>query len=100
MPFNSLRDTEISYKVIQGDRPALPADAEDLGISNGLWRLLNRCWHTESAERPQIDEILECLSADPARTMTFPPSGFPGSSSSGSSSEFEKWKHGMASGPH
>ena len=96
MPFNALRDTEISYKVIQGDRPALPADAEDLGMSNGLWRLLTRCWHAECNERPPIDEVLQCLSDDPARGVIFPPSRFPGAYDRESSSEFEKQQGGRS----
>jgi len=77
MPFRSLRDTEISYKVIQGERPVMPTNADAMGISEDLWRLLARCWHADSAQRPQIGEILQHLSNDPSRTTIFPPSNFP-----------------------
>lgn len=73
MPFHPLRDTEISYKVIQGERPVMPTNADVMGISEDLWRLLARCWHADSTRRPQIGEILQHLSDDPARTMIFSP---------------------------
>ena len=74
VPFHTLRDTEISYKVIRGDRPVLPTNAEGLGITNELRGLLNRCWLAECTERPRVDEILHDLSESPARGITFPPS--------------------------
>ena len=72
MPFQLLRETEISYKVIQGERPQRPG--KDSGISNELWQLLNRCWSANCAERPQIVEILQRLCVEPARGLIFPPS--------------------------
>ena len=74
MPFHSLRDTEISYKVIQDERPAMPTNASELGISNGLWQLLVRCWNRNYFKRPQINEVLRHLSQDPALGLLFPPS--------------------------
>lgn len=73
MPFHTLRDSEISYKVIQGERPDLPANAKDLGISDKLWELLIRCWFGDCTDRPSISEILQHLSESAAREMIFPP---------------------------
>jgi len=73
MPFHTLRDTEISYKVIQGDRPAMPTNASELGISDGLWQLLVRCWNVDYTKRPQINEILQRLSQEPDLGRIFPP---------------------------
>lgn len=75
MPFRMLRETEISYKVIQGERPTMPNNARDLGISDGLWQLLARCWNADWTKRPQINDIFQHLCQDPARGLTFPPSG-------------------------
>lgn len=94
MPFHSLRDTEISYKVIKGDRPVMPTNADVMGISEDLWQLLARCWHTDSAQRPQIGEILQHLSNDPSRTTIFPPSNFPSDPSNESLFESGTQKYG------
>jgi len=77
MPFHGQRDTEISYKVIQGDRPVMPANAREVGISDGLWQLLVKCWNTNYINRPQIDEILQHLSQEPELESIFPPSNIP-----------------------
>ena len=69
VPFHPLRDPEIAYKVIKGERPAI-----DPSISDGLRQLLVRCWHPDSTQRPQIDEILHGLYNDPSRGSIFPPS--------------------------
>jgi len=72
--FHTLRDTEILHKVIQGERPPMPTNASDLGISDELWQLLARCWNTDRNKRPQIDEVLQHLCDGPARELIFPPS--------------------------
>lgn len=77
IPFQSLRDTEISYRVIGGDRPVMPTDPEGSGISGELWQLLSKCWHAQSEERPPIAEILQYLSQDTERGLVFPPSNIP-----------------------
>ena len=94
MPFHSLRDTEISYKVIRGDRPVFPANAEGLGITDELRGLLSRCWLAECTNRPRIDEILHDLSENPAREITFPPSKISRVPNDESFSEPEKQKPG------
>ena len=74
VPFHSLRDTEIWCKVIQGERPAMPTNASELGISDGLWQLLVRCWNRNYFKRPQINEVLRHLCQDLALGLLFPPS--------------------------
>lgn len=77
MPFRSLRDTEISYKVIQGERPAMPANASDFGISDGLSQLLAKCWSEDISKRPHINEVLQHLTQEPALGLIFSPSNLP-----------------------
>jgi hypothetical protein len=72
MPFHNVRDTEVVYKVIQGERPVIPANASEVGISEGLWQLLVKCWNHSCTERPEINEILQHLSQEPALGLIFP----------------------------
>ena len=74
MPFHTLRDPEIAYKVIQGERPPMPANHKALGISDELWELLSRCWHADATQRPPINEMFQHLCNDPAQELIFPPS--------------------------
>ena len=73
-PFHPLRDAEISFKVLEGDRPAKPTNASDVGISDGLWQLLVRCWNSDDTKRPRVEEIFQHLCQEPARWSIFPPS--------------------------
>ena len=75
-PFHPLRDTEIAFKVLQGHRPTKPINASDVGISEGLWSFLARCWNINDAKRPRVNEIYEQLCKEPARGWNFPPSKF------------------------
>lgn len=93
-PFHPLRDVEISYKVLHGDRPAKPTNASDLGISAGLWQLLVRCWNADDTRRPRVNEIFEHLCQEPARWSIFPPSRLPRPPSSENISMSATHKHG------
>ena len=97
MPFHGQRDTEISYKVIHGDRPVKPTDAGEVGISDVLWQLLVKCWNHDYTKRPQIDEILQHLSQEPTLGSTFPPSNLPGGPSYETISVSATQKYGIGS---
>ena len=74
MPFHSLQGPEIAFMVIKGDRPAMPVNASDIGISNALWKLLIECWNPNYTKRPEIERVLQQLSQEPALGLIFPPS--------------------------
>ena len=46
-PFHDIRPMELKYHVLLGVRPEKPPNAEDIGISNSLWKLVQRCWDGE-----------------------------------------------------
>lgn len=77
MPFHSLQGSEIAFRVIRGDRPAMPANANNIGISNALWELLIECWNPNYNRRPEIKRVLQHLSQEPALELIFPPSNIP-----------------------
>ena len=77
MPFHSLQGPEIAYIVIRGDRPAMPANAGDIGISDALWQLLIECWNPNYNKRPDVKRVLRHLSQEPALELVFPPSNVP-----------------------
>ena len=97
MPYRGHRDAEISYKVIQGDRPVMPANARELGLSEGLWQLILKCWNPNYPKRPQIDEILQHLFQEPALELILPPSNFPRAPSCESILESATQKYGIGS---
>ena len=47
--------------IMKGDRPQKPQGAEDLGFTEGLWRITERCWLTEASKRPDVKDVLSQL---------------------------------------
>ena len=57
-PFRDMKPPELAYHVSSGFRPEKPADAEAIGISDSLWKLIQKCWDGEKARRPQVQEVV------------------------------------------
>jgi len=56
-PFHKLtRDVNASAKVLEGDHPPRDADFADI-----LWEMLELCWMTRPSDRPNIEDVLQCL---------------------------------------
>lgn len=47
--------------ILSGSRPEKPADAEAIGISDSLWRLIQKCWGDERTGRPQVQEVVTAV---------------------------------------
>ena len=57
-PFRDANPLELAYQVSVGVRPEKPADAEAIGLSESLWKLIQKCWDGDKARRPQIQEVV------------------------------------------
>lgn len=44
--------------IMRGDRPQKPEEAEDLGFTKGLWRVVQNCWITDASKRPDVKDVL------------------------------------------
>ncbi|KAF9778179.1 kinase-like domain-containing protein [Thelephora terrestris] len=88
-PFHHLIAPTPVPAVMRGERPIKPFDAESLGFSDTLWRLVQSCWGESSADRPTVRELLDCVS--PASYTWTPPPVYPvivtSSSTAGSDSD-------------
>jgi len=51
----------IVEEVLKGSRPKKPENAASLGITDGLWGILERCWSADKNARPTLETILSCL---------------------------------------
>ena len=75
-PFHNLSPTELRYYVSLGVRPERPENAEAIGISNPLWKLIQKCWEGDKSRRPQIQEVLAGVGSAAANWHTdMPPDG-------------------------
>lgn len=56
LPFQEDTDITVFLKVVRGERPRREA-----GFSRTLWKKLKQCWASQSADRPSIEDVLQCL---------------------------------------
>jgi hypothetical protein len=61
MPFHSCGDLAVVVKVSGGERPERPQGAGGEWFTDGLWRILERCWAHNPDSRPRIEDVLQCL---------------------------------------
>lgn len=76
LPFRTIKPQEHAYCVLRGARPDKPADAENIGISNCLWELMQKCWECDRGRRPRIQEVVEGIGNTAANWhVDMPPNG-------------------------
>lgn len=61
--------------VVRGERPGKPLNAESLGFSDVLWRLLQSCWSESRSTRPTAQQLFDYLSL--AALAWVPPPVYP-----------------------
>ena len=49
---------KVVFKVLAGTRPTKPENASQLGLSDGVCKLLEDCWQTGREPRPSVKNIL------------------------------------------
>jgi len=97
-PFRNIKATELAYHVSFGVRPDLPANAEAIGISDSLWKLIRKCWDGEKTRRPRIQEVVTGVGRVAAKWHTeMPPSATEHREDSVVSEESGDNKHGESS---
>jgi len=58
LPFEGKSDSGAAHRIFKGERPELPQNAEDIGLTPQIQELLQRCWDKDPAKRPTIDEVV------------------------------------------
>jgi len=52
-----MKTTELAVKIPSVFRLAKPVNAETIGISESLWKLIQKRWDGDKTWRPQIKEV-------------------------------------------
>jgi len=55
------RDSAVMLRVIQGERPARPEEAIELGLTDDLWELIRSAWAQDAEHRPPVEKIVDFL---------------------------------------
>ena len=48
-------------KVLRGERPKRPQDAERLGLDDRMWDMMEGCWRQNPAERLPLGAVIKQL---------------------------------------
>jgi len=60
-------------KISSGFRPGKPENAEKIGISESLWKLIQKCLEGDKTRRPQIKEVTEGVASAADNCHVFTP---------------------------
>ena len=60
-PFRHLNHYTVPVAVQKGEHPSKPDNAESLGFSDTLWRLIQECWSESPSTRPTAQQLLHYL---------------------------------------
>ena len=59
IPFEDLGDKAAILYILQGGRPVKPKNFQDVGLTAGMWELLEECWQQSPKKRPTMKEVVK-----------------------------------------
>ena len=75
LPFSEPIGPEVVFQILKGVRPTKPSNATELGLSDGVWKLLEDCWQTDRQLRPSVKDVLDRVKSTALTCGTLPPVG-------------------------
>jgi len=58
VPFQGETPAMAPWRVLRGDRPEIPQDTEQTGLTKEIREFLERCWHQNPKKRPKMKEVV------------------------------------------
>ena len=59
VPFEEQIDEAVALRISQGERPAIPEYARDVGLTKEMWKILEGCWHRTPKKRLVVGEVVK-----------------------------------------
>jgi len=60
-PYRGFSENVAVNAILNGVRPRKPHQAINLGFTDGLWKIMERCWMVDRDARPDVKAILSQL---------------------------------------
>ncbi|KAF9648576.1 kinase-like protein [Thelephora ganbajun] len=60
-PFSDFNTLAIVPKIVDGERPPRPQEAQGLGLTDSVWDMILRCWRKDPDHRPTMTEVVGLL---------------------------------------
>ena len=57
-PLAGRRPAKAAYDILEGCRPDMPGNAQAIGLTAEMWKLLESCWHQDPEERPTMEVVV------------------------------------------
>jgi len=57
-PLKERMPAKAAYDILMGERPEMPGNAQVVGLTAEIWKLLEKCWHQNPGERPTMGEVV------------------------------------------
>ena len=58
IPFEEQKNEAVVLRISRGGRPEMPGNAQDVGLTTEVWKLLESCWQQNPKKRPTMDEVV------------------------------------------
>jgi serine/threonine protein kinase len=58
IPFEGHNNEAAMLQISQGNRPKIPGNAQEVGLTGEMWKLLEICWRQSPKERPAMEEVV------------------------------------------
>jgi len=58
IPFEEQKNEAVVLQISRGGRPVMPANAQVVGLTSDMWKLLESCWQQNPKKRPTMDEVV------------------------------------------
>jgi len=58
IPFEEQKKEAAVVRISRGGRPDMPGNAQTVGLTGEIWKLLESCWQQNPKKRPTMDDIV------------------------------------------
>ena len=58
IPFEGQKNEVVVLRISRGGRPEMPENAQAVGLTNEMWKLLESCWNQNPKRRPAMEDVV------------------------------------------
>ena len=58
VPFEGQKNEAVVLLISRGGRPEMPGNAQAVGLTGEMWKLLESCWQPSPKKRPTMEEVV------------------------------------------
>jgi len=58
VPFEGQKNEAVVLLISRGSRPEIPGNAQAVGLTGEVWKLLESCWQQTPKKRPAMEEVV------------------------------------------